>query len=269
MPQIIFRKPRFRKNLFISKKPYFFEKSQQEGIKDLKILANRAYNEGAWIFSPQNSIWFNVTKDYSRTSSSNRRVNFSVSQHNIDLRQFGREVIHYHIHPYRAYSLSEHFLHENYKNKSMLFQDFIEESPYEGVAITLLEKIFHLPSSQDLETYLDLKMSNREVSIKAGIIAKTGCSNIDIVSPRKGQTYESWYERAQNAIKRYEVEEKRWGMKIRDYIKSLKEKEKRENIISFPNRRNPEKFPPTLDWLLFSVSGIMNITFTQNKRVSD
>jgi hypothetical protein len=101
MVTITLRKPIFRKELHISRFPYYMERSESNGEEDLFRIVKKATREHSWIFFPQTATWVSYVSNYTVSDGG-----LSVTSSLVEDSSFGTEQIYYHIHPDRAWSQS-------------------------------------------------------------------------------------------------------------------------------------------------------------------
>ena len=91
-----------RKTLFLSTKPYYLERSREDGETDLERIVDKADDEGCWLFDADNSRWYNLVKGHFKTGVEYGELSWGCE--NISLRKAGKNVLelgkctHYHTH---------------------------------------------------------------------------------------------------------------------------------------------------------------------------
>ena len=90
--------------LHLSDQPYAINKEAIIGESELIRLArsDKTDCEGAWLYSKDLNRWYNVGHSPSRIKDSEKEIVFGVYQRNLDLKQMGKRLVNYHIHPAAA-----------------------------------------------------------------------------------------------------------------------------------------------------------------------
>ena len=92
-------RPLFRRKLYISNSPYYLERSQEDGEKDLVRLAKKARREDGWTFYEDTKRWLHLTNGHSEMEEKGIR-NMEVSCTLIEGPcVLGSDPTHYHLHP--------------------------------------------------------------------------------------------------------------------------------------------------------------------------
>ena len=91
------KRPLFRKKLFLSNKMYVLNKTLEEGENDLLSIAKKAHREESWAYFPESNNWvMNTLSTYEDEEI------MALSFLPLDIPEYGKEKIYYHIHPDQA-----------------------------------------------------------------------------------------------------------------------------------------------------------------------
>ena len=157
---IKFKKPWFRKRLYLSTKPYFMGRDLESGEKDLERLVDSGKVEGAWIFNSDNSIWFNI----GYRTAPNR-----MSCYGLDLEKMNiNSATHYHTHPKIAGK------RRPITNRTL---DVRFDPKIESVGRAI-------PSPLDIESYIDIVRYNPKCDIDFRIASSEGIITVDFADAR-------------------------------------------------------------------------------------
>jgi len=95
-----YRKHFWRKSLYLAKTPYIIEKNRANGERDLERLVTSSKVECSWVFSEEDSKWYNIgigTFRSKATEYGDAEMGVVVLKGNYNL--FGKKVSQYHLHP--------------------------------------------------------------------------------------------------------------------------------------------------------------------------
>lgn len=143
MEGIDFKKPLFRKKLYLSTKPYFLKRSREDGEKDLEKLVDTSNCEGCWLFDIDNSVWLNLVSATEQIPHDKGINGLRAKLFPIDFTYF-ESFSHYHFHPKtKEDELKQTMAYSTNQKAKEIMENY--------AAISLA-----IPSSKDISEYLKI-----------------------------------------------------------------------------------------------------------------
>ena len=95
---VSYRRPWFRRKLFVALGDYYLERDRVRGERDLETLADTAKREACWLFVSEKNIWLNLARKHEEERDANGSLTgLSVSTQIPVLSEVG-DASHYHVH---------------------------------------------------------------------------------------------------------------------------------------------------------------------------
>jgi hypothetical protein len=174
--KIIFKRPRFRRKLYVSKKPYLLRKGQCEGEKELSDLVLKAKRESIWIYSHNNETWYNITKKNGAVTKRDGTKQLSARAHSVSLSQVGKNVTHYHIHPQFVEKIETEKIREKIVGIHPLYHTLPEPESkmiHNAFRNTTAVRI-SIPSVGDIREYAAVTELNKDCNLDFRIVSPHG-----------------------------------------------------------------------------------------------
>jgi hypothetical protein len=194
---VYFTEPWFRRKLHLSNSPYMIKKDKEQGEKELTDLVNSANREGAWVYSHDDSYWYNIGYSTFRTKQTEERgSSLGVMTYSMDFSQLGNQVTHYHIHPFCMEREISDSLILGGRSQGIDEKDGKRWNGLNEFARTLAAVRASFPMNKDVETYLDTLRDNPNCQIDFKVVSSHGITTVNI-DPTK--------DTLSNILQRYQI----------------------------------------------------------------
>jgi len=181
MTSLTYREPLFRSKLWATDKPFKLKRGHSEGLSDLSQLAKYANRESAWIYTHNDSVWYNIVLRFlGEHEGLNGTHSGGVLTYEFDLSSIDGQVTHYHTHPKR---LLEKRVEKEATQARNLGED-ISTTELERLQKILLkgaylESVF--PSDGDIDMYIGM-LDDGPQNTDFGIVSTFFSNHITLVS---------------------------------------------------------------------------------------
>lgn len=169
--------------LYLSDEPYHVTRTCADGESDLELLASSdVQEEGGWMFSHDQSVWYNLRIGTSLEREDDRITEVSAEFSIISPSSVGERVTIYHIHP--RLCVDEHF-HDLWKEptvESHISQVFPSEYVEEQKRICQAQCGFMaaLPTPDDIEAFQLIQSIYGDCEVDYKIVSQLGITTITL-----------------------------------------------------------------------------------------
>jgi hypothetical protein len=189
----MFKRPLFRKKLFVSTRPHFFDKDRAEGEKDLEDLVFEGKHEAVWVFSVEENRWFNLAEKLLKKVTP-RSVEYEVMCRGFESGSAEGEMTHYHTHPLIAFREAKRNIATRIKSNEYLRLSKSTFRPPSNIEINAyLMRVLSIPSPADIQSYVRIKDRNKNKAIDFVILSPFGYTlcNLTNASSTDCEKYQS------------------------------------------------------------------------------
>src|SRR3989344_59038 len=163
-------------HLTLSTEPYILRGSRAAGERDLAALAEEGGEEGVWLYSADQGLWFNLTQE-SEAEDARMRVAFP----DVDISCLGRRLTLYHTHP-RAFA--ERLFEEEWTifrgSGSFPEEGQMQDAYAKGIRKYCLEQMA-LPSVDDVMSFAEIRGAYPESELDFRIVSPVGVTRARVI----------------------------------------------------------------------------------------
>ena len=188
--KVTFSKPLFRKRLFLSTKPYYLERTREQGEGDLERLASTKTQECIWLFYEESCDWFNLGLEGGKVNTKEDGNEFYILSFFPVFQSESSRVSHYHTHPKLAEKLEIPLVESRLRNDSdekIKNSDKIPQFARNLTASWMAE-----PSIEDIKTYSEISHKYPNLDIDFRIASPYGITIVEIGTSNPGEIQERY-----------------------------------------------------------------------------